>query len=253
MQRNPGLRQASIDPRTGNQHFTSLRNQAVQQLRTHTHRLLRAGTSHRRHRQRYLNRTLGLCIIAFSRLGRWLCTGTLHTGNRLQRAIALCTCGLHVQRRFQRIERLLSSLLVGSTQSIKVSLQLVKIVEQGLNALGTTVFSVYTLNSRLQTVRHFAQSHGAGQTGTALECVQGAQHFIARLIETGATMPATQCGAQLGEQVNRLFFKDGEQVEVNVINRFDVGADFTAHGHGMRNGFIDAALQLSFLLGIDGA
>ena len=50
--------------------------------------------------------------------------------------------------------------------------------------------------------------------------------------------------------MQRIFEKE---IEVNVINRFDVGADFTAHGHGMRNGFIDAALQLSFLLGIDGA
>ena len=148
---------------------------------------------------------------------------------------------------FQLVQRLLRLLLTRHAQHIKAGLQGIKAAQQRLNGFSGGALLVNAFNGRLQTVSHLAHAHGTGQTGTALDGVQSTQDLVARLILRGAAMPAAQRSAQLGQQVDGFFFKDGEQIGVNLIQHINV-VFIVARMHSQCNGFINAALQLSFML-----
>ena len=227
------LVQARVHTRAGNQHFAGLRNQAVQQLRTHTHGLLRSGTRH--HGRGHLNghaRCLGLCQgLGFCRSG--FCTA------QVQRHLG--------QRVLDLVQWQLGLLLAGHAQHIKAGLQRVEAAQQRLDGIGHRPFVVHTLHRRFQAVGHFAHAHGAGQAGAALERVQRAQCFVARLFQRRTAMPTAQRSTQLGQQVHGFFFKDGEQVRIDLIQHIDIVL-IVGGMNGQGNGLVDATLQLGLLV-----
>ena len=81
------------------------------------------------------------------------------------------------------------------------------------------------LDCGLQAVGQLAQTHRAGQTGAALEGVQGAHAASTQAGVFGLQRPVAQAGMQRGQQLQRLFFEDREQLGVNRIDRVDVVGD----------------------------
>ena len=81
------------------------------------------------------------------------------------------------------------------------------------------------LDRGLQAVGQLTQTHRAGQTGAALEGVQGAHAASTQAGVFWLKCPVAQAGMQGGQQLQRLFFEDREQLGVNRIDRVDVVGD----------------------------
>ena len=225
------LAQARVEARTADHHLARLVDQAVQQLRTHAHRLVGrhpqgrqlrgSGQAHGRGRHRH-------------RLGR-RCSrrrgGGLH---HIRHAGAGGRHGFHRQG-----HHAVRGSLANGAQRLEVGLQTVETALQRLDLVGCDGFRVQLLDRRFQSVGHFAQAHRTGQSRTALERVQGPQHFAASAEVVGARGPLAQRTTQLRQQLGRLFLEDGEQVGVDDVDRIDVVVRVRDRGNGVRNGIVN--------------
>jgi hypothetical protein len=145
------LAQPHVQARAADHHFTRLVHQAVQQLRTHAHRLVG------RHAQR---RELGGCRQAHGRR-RWRrCQRLRGRIHRYCRQIDRGT-GTHGFER-QRHHRV-GGALPNGPQGLEVGLQAVKAGLQGLDLVGGDRLDVQLLDGGFEAVGHFAQTHGTRQ------------------------------------------------------------------------------------------
>ena len=91
---------------------------------------------------------------------------------------------------------------------------------QGVQLVGLqSVLGAESFDGGLEHVRHFAQAHGAGQTGTPLEGVQGAHAGgrgcgVARMV-----VPIAKAGLQLRQELVGLFLEYREELGVDRVDR----------------------------------
>ena len=112
-----------------------------------------------------------------------------------------------------------------NAEELKIRLQTIETRKQRLDLVRGDGFHVELLDGRLQPVGHFPEAHGACKARTALECVEGTQHFVACTEVVRAGCPLPQRTAQLGQQLSGFFFKDGEQIRVDDIDGVNVIID----------------------------
>ena len=85
---------------------------------------------------------------------------------------------------------------------------------------------VSALDAGLEPVRHLAQAHRAGEPGAALQRVQRAHAGGGvRRRRRARAAQSRSCAGELGQQLERFFLEDREQLEVDRVDRVDVVVD----------------------------
>ena len=187
----PHLAQPHVQARPRDHHFAHLVDQAVEQCRTHPHRLV-GRRAQRGHGRCGGQEQLGRCRSSGGRCVSRCCRHQGHHHGRGRHPLL----GRHTGLR--RSHNGVLHLFTQHTQRIEVGLQAVEAGKQRLDLRNLQVFGVEPLNGRLQPVRQFAQAHGTRQTRAAFECVQGAQRFVAGTAVVGPRRPLAQCTTQAG-------------------------------------------------------
>ena len=196
---NPGFQPGARD-----HDLARLVDHTVKQLGAHAHTLIGQLTRRRQRRKR-----LGIDLHG----RRWLghACGLLE---RFSRGYILSSHG----RSFRQTQGLLGH----GAQGVKVGLNRIETGQQRLQLKRLQGLAAQVLNGRFHAVSHLAHSHGARQTGTALQGVQHAQHFAASGQIVRVCGPLPKRIGELGQQFQRLFFKNREEVHVQQINSVDV-------------------------------
>ena len=131
-------------------------------------------------------------------------------------------------------------LLGAGAQLGKTGLQSVKPRQQSLQLVRLQILGPHLDNGGLQAVGHLAQAHRAGQPRAPLERVRHAQDFAAcpEVVRTRGPLP--QGPAELRQQLQRLFFKNREQINIKrVAHTNQVGYKLGGRAADFRRG-IDA-------------
>ncbi|MPM16284.1 hypothetical protein SDC9_62662 [bioreactor metagenome] len=236
VQRTAHLRHANVQTRTRNHHLARLVDQTIQQLRTHAHALARMGTRGGHLQGQRTRQRRGRCCHRRCRLR--LLVRRARCGQRLRRFGLL---GLRLKHRSHWCHRrqighcghgdgLGQRLCAHVAQVVERLLQRVQLGEQRLDIVGVCRVLVDVLDVGLHAVGHFAQTHGTGQSCTALEGVQRTQQVAARRQVVWLHGPLAQRAAQHGQQLDRLFLEDREQIGIDHVHRVDViGGAAAAH------------------------
>jgi hypothetical protein len=208
--------QFALHPGARDHDLTGLVHQAVKQLGPDPDRCTGAGSQGSRYRQgRQLQgcrRRQLRCCVGCRRLG----IGRCHVGGfRPDIGRQQFGRGAHDVLRGQ----------VGVPQHLEAGADGIEGMLQGLDIGAAPHFAAQAFCLRFHAVHHLAQTQRTGQTGTALECVQVAQHLAAGTGVVRSGNPLAQSSAQLRQKFGGLVGKDREEVGIDGVEDVDVVID----------------------------